>query len=142
MPLGSPALPGMHGLSFSIHHGPWVPPSQGVAGQPCCSVAHALPSSGLVQVARHSHSGGGGAGDGDDGDDGGDGSDGGDFGDDGNGGTQGPWCMLKARPCTPGTAGDPGGMGGSYNYDGDDTSQNNWMYCFPPPPAPPLSSPS
>merc|ERR1740139_1001594 len=59
-----------------------------------------------------------------------------------DGGTAGPWCMLKARPCTPGDAGDPRGMMGSYDYDGDPTNQNSWMYCYPRPPAPPPSPPS
>ena len=48
-------MPGVHGLALSMHHGPLKPPLQEVAGQPDCSVAHAPPSSGLVQVARHSH---------------------------------------------------------------------------------------
>ena len=48
--------------------------------------------------------------------------------------------MLKETPCTPGPAGDPRG-GDSYDYDGDPTSQDQWMYCFPPPPAPPLPLP-
>ena len=59
MPLGSPALPGVHGLAFNIHHGPAVPPSQEIAGQPCCSVAHTPPSLD-VHVSRHAHSGKGG----------------------------------------------------------------------------------
>ena len=44
------------------------------------------------------------------------------------------WCMIKTTSCTPGTAGDPGGMGGSYDYDGDSTTQNNWMNCLSDPP--------
>eukprot|EP00964_Phaeocystis_antarctica_P146665 scaffold113044_cov63-Phaeocystis_antarctica.AAC.2 len=46
-----------------------------------------------------------------------------------------PWCMLKVTPCTPGPAGDPRD-GNSYDYDDDPTSQDKWMYCFPPPPSP------
>ena len=57
-----------------------------------------------------------------------------------DGGTAPSWCMLKETPCTPGPAGDPRG-GDSYDYDGDPTSQDQWMYCFPPPPAPPLPLP-
>ena len=48
-------MPGVHGLALSMHHGPLKPPLQEVAGQPDCSVAHAPPSTGLVQVSRHSH---------------------------------------------------------------------------------------
>ena len=120
MPLGSPALPGMHGLSLSIHHGPWLSPSQGVAGQPCCSVAHALLASGVVQVSRHSHSGDGG-GDGDDGDDGGDGNDGGNGGDGGDGGT----CGGDGGRC--GGDGSDGGDGGGGGVGGKQYIQLFWL---------------
>eukprot|EP00964_Phaeocystis_antarctica_P010538 scaffold5809_cov46-Phaeocystis_antarctica.AAC.1 len=101
----SPAGPGAHGLTFSIHHG-WSPPLslQEVAGQPCCVVAHVPPSSGLVHVSWHSHSveDGGGAEGGEDGSsgdeggeggeggggDGGEGDGGGDGGDGGGGGSE------------------------------------------------------
>ena len=83
---GSPAGPGVQGVTFSIHHGralqPSTPTQQEAAGQPCCVVAHVPPSSGLVHVSWHSHSvedGGGAEGgeDGSSGDDGGEGGEGG-----------------------------------------------------------------
>ena len=100
---GSPAGPGVQGVTFSIHHGralqPSTPTQQEAAGQPCCVVAHVPPSSGLFHVSWHSHSveDGGSAEGGEDGslgDEGGEGSegggrDGGEGGDGGDGGAGG-----------------------------------------------------
>ena len=43
-----------------------------------------------------------------------------------------------------GPAGDPAYYTGTYyyDYDGDPTVQNLWMYCFPPPAPPPPPPPS
>ena len=79
----------MQGVTFSIHHGralqPSTPTQQEAAGQPCCVVAHVPPSSGLVHVSWHSHSGEGGS----SGDEGGAGSEAGKRGGGGSGGEGG-----------------------------------------------------